>query len=200
MPGIVESIDIFKQDLPTFNVRGKTKIASLAGAIMSFAIFTIMLIYGTIKMIQLTSRSNPNIASFVQSNYFDGTHVVNFEKQGLRFAFGIEGQLDRALKDDPRYVKWMVRAMYKVSENERAEKLLPFHRCTEADYDAFSPPSADSAPLFNAYRNNVASHRGLYCFDWDKIGDTLSIWGGSSNDAQYQRIEFVLLPCNYIHA
>ena len=46
----------------------------------------------------------------------------------------------------------------------------------------------------------MGSHRGLYCFDWDQHGDILSIWGGSSNDALYQRIEVDLLPCNYIHA
>ena len=117
VPRIIESLDMFKQDLPAFNIRGKTKIASLAGAVMSFAILFVMLIYGTIKMIQLSSRTNPNITSFVQQNYFDGTNVVNFKERGLRFAFGIEGQIDKALKNDPRYVKWMVRALYKVSEN-----------------------------------------------------------------------------------
>ena len=45
----------------------------------------------------------------------------------------------------------------------------------------------------------MGSHRGLYCFNWDQIGDELSIWGGSSNDALYQRIEFGLVPCNYVH-
>ena len=126
--------------------------------------------------------------------------MVNFKEQGLRFAFGIEGALDKALKNDHRYVKWVVRALYKVSESQRAETLLPFHRCTEADFDAFYPPSVDSAPLFNAYKKNVGTHRGLYCFDWEATGDLLSIWGGSSNDELYQRIEFVLLPCNYLHA
>ena len=150
-------------------------------------------------MIKLQTRSNPNISSFLQQNYFDGTNVVNFKERGLRFAFGIEGIINRALKDDHRYVKWLVRALYKVGENERAERLLPYHRCTEADFDQFHPPSVDSAPLFEAYKSNVGSDRGLYCFDWEKIGDDLSIWGGSSNDALYQRIEFLLLPCNYIH-
>ena len=130
-------------------------------------IFSIMLLYGTIKMIQLQSRSNPNVSTIVQQNFFDGTNVVNFEEQGLRFAFGIEGAIDKALKDDHRYVKWLVRALYKVSENERAERIIPFHRCTESDFDVFSPPSADSAPLFEAYKSNVSSDRGLFCFDWD---------------------------------
>ena len=108
---------MFSRDLPSFNLRGQTKFASTTGAVISFVILFVLLLYGTIKMTQLTSRNNPNITSFVQQNYFDGTNVVNFKERGLRFAFGIEGQLDKALKDDKRYVKWLVRALYKVSES-----------------------------------------------------------------------------------
>ena len=176
---------MFKREVPSFNMRGRARVASVAGAFLSFLIIIITLIYGTIKIIQLESRFNPHISTFVEQSYFDGTNVINFKETGLRFAFGIEGNIDRALKDDKRYVKWLVRALYKVSENERAERIIPYHRCTEADLDKFQPPSIDSAPLFEAYRSNVGSHRGLYCFDWDQHGDILSIWGGSSNDALY---------------
>ena len=117
VPNIVESLDMFSRDLPSFNLRGQNKVASTTGAIISFVILFILFLYGAVKMTQLASRSNPNITSFVQQNYFDGTNVVNFKERGLRFAFGIEGQLDKALKDDKRYVKWLVRALYKVSES-----------------------------------------------------------------------------------
>ena len=117
VPNIVESLDMFSRDLPSFNLRGQNKVASTTGAIISFVILFILFLYGAVKMTQLASRSNPNITSFVQQNYFDGTNVVNFKERNLRFAFGIEGQLDKALKDDKRYVKWLVRALYKVSES-----------------------------------------------------------------------------------
>jgi len=41
--------------------------------------------------------------------------------------------------------------------------------------------------------------RGLYCFDWETIGKEIDIWS-VTEDEDYQRWEFVLLPCNYIHA
>ena len=41
--------------------------------------------------------------------------------------------------------------------------------------------------------------RGLYCFDWDDFGEDLSVWSVTDDD-NYQRIEIVLLLCNYIHA
>ena len=66
VPSLVESFDIFPQDVPAFNIRGRTKVPSFTGAIFSFIIFNILLLYGAIKMTQLAARSNPNIASFVQ--------------------------------------------------------------------------------------------------------------------------------------
>ena len=41
--------------------------------------------------------------------------------------------------------------------------------------------------------------RGLYCFDWDKLGEDLNIWGNTGSDASYQRVEFILSPSNYVH-
>ena len=40
--------------------------------------------------------------------------------------------------------------------------------------------------------------RGLYCFDWDALSDDLVIQS-IEDDNNYQRIELLVLPCNYIH-
>lgn len=39
--------------------------------------------------------------------------------------------------------------------------------------------------------------RGLFCLDWDKLRD-LEIYG-SENEDEHQRLEFLMLPCNYLH-
>ena len=75
---MVESLDMFTQDLPGFNIKGRTKVASVCGAVMSLAIIVIMLLYATLKFIHLMSRVNPTINSFTQQNYFDATNIVNF--------------------------------------------------------------------------------------------------------------------------
>ena len=40
--------------------------------------------------------------------------------------------------------------------------------------------------------------RGLYCLDWQRDGDILESWGAENWD-EYQRVEFVVFPCNYRH-
>ena len=39
----------------------------------------------------------------------------------------------------------------------------------------------------------------MYCLDWDSLKDDLDIWGSNADEANYQRVEFMMLPCNYRH-
>ena len=48
------------------------------------------------------------------------------------------------------------------------------------------------------YKTSKTRH--LYCLDWEKFGDELGIWGTENDEIVYQRFEYVLLPCNYVHA
>ena len=41
--------------------------------------------------------------------------------------------------------------------------------------------------------------KNLYCIDWDELGDDIEIFGTWRDETKYQRIEFLLTPCNYIH-
>ena len=88
-------IDLFQKQLPTFNMRGTTTVASKAGGVLSFSIFFILLMYATLKMIQLLGRANPNVSSYYEQNFFDSSEVINFKEKGIRLAFGIEGFLDK---------------------------------------------------------------------------------------------------------
>jgi len=36
------------------------------------------------------------------------------------------------------------------------------------------------------------------CLDWERDADKLNLWGAST-DAFYQRLEIILVPCNYMH-
>ena len=100
------------------------------------------------------------------------------------------------MKNDPRYVKNIVR-LWGRKGGVAYEKILPYHVCTEEDYDLFAPPSAESVGMLESMKKDP--DRGLYCFDWDKIGEEIDVWSVTEDD-DYQRWEFVLLPCNYIHA
>ena len=55
----------------------------------------------------------------------------------------------------------------------------------------------EAAGLLELYKSSPT--RNLYCLDWDKFGDELSIWGIEEDEIRYQRFEFVVVPCNYVH-
>ena len=131
---MLDAIDLFQKELPRFNMRGRTTVASIPGGLASFSILFIILLYGALKLTHLFSRHNPNVSSWVEKNFYDSSEIVAFKEKKIRFAFGIEGFLDKELKEDTRYVKNLVRLAGKKG-GENYEKILPFHRCTAEDFD-----------------------------------------------------------------
>ena len=59
-------------------------------------------------------------------------------ERDFRIAFSFEGYLDEVLKVDPRYVKWIFR-IWGAKNNEKYERILPYHKCTPEDYAEFYP-------------------------------------------------------------
>ena len=99
-------IDFFKQPLPSFHVRGRSFQPSFCGGFASILITLIVIVYGLSTFIQMLHRQNPNVSSFLGTGVLDSsTAIINFRDRPIRIAFGIEGFLDRELKDDNTYVK-----------------------------------------------------------------------------------------------
>ena len=63
---------------------------------------------------------------------------------------------------DPRYVRLIIRHFWK-ENGEKFEKILPYHICTEEDYDQFYPSSKQSEDVINQIRKD--SERGFVCID-----------------------------------
>ena len=190
-------IDFFKKPMPAFNMRGRNTVPSIAGGVMSIGLSMVLLTYSTVKLQHLLTRHNPNISSFLESGVLDSDTKFNFRDNGVKFAFGIEGFIDKQLKDDPRYVKVITR-LYGHMNGELYEKFIPVHYCTEEELDAFPAPTSESEGLINTFKSK--SDRNIYCIDWDKYGDDMAIWSTEDDEISYQRFEYTLVPCNYIHS
>ena len=57
----LHSLDIFGQELPSFNLKGNPGIKTVAGGLMTVVIFIIALLYASIRMIILVNGENPQI-------------------------------------------------------------------------------------------------------------------------------------------
>ena len=76
---------------------------------MSLIAMIIWLAYAALKFEQMMSKHNPFISLMTEENIFDYTTRIDLNEINFRMAFSIEGYLDSEVKDDPRYVKYIVR-------------------------------------------------------------------------------------------
>ena len=89
------------------------------------------------------SRANPYLSSFLKQSVFKSDNVLNFRDNNIRFAFAIEGHLDKELKDDSRFVKGFAR-LWGFKEGKAYQKLFPYRRCREEDFAEFAPPAPEA--------------------------------------------------------
>ena len=142
------ALDLFPASVPGFNVRGKESVTTIVGSIVSILVFLIVVFYGANKLTFLIERRNPQISSFIERGAVTKHDETNLMNANIKFAFGIEGFLDKKLKNDPAYVKWIVRQVRRIDGVE-TEKFLPYHICTDEDYDSFPPPADNSLYALN---------------------------------------------------
>ena len=130
----ITSIDGFGADVPSFNLKGESKVNTLFGGVVTALILLLTLGYSILKAIQLTSRSNPSINVSTIPSYFDVTETVNLNEINFRLAFSYRSYNSKELVDDPRYVRWIVR-MRGRRDGKDYEELLPYHKCTDIDFE-----------------------------------------------------------------
>ena len=99
-----------------------------------------MVLYAGIKLDALINRQNPNVSTFTEELVLTSDDHANLKGSGLRFAWTIEGYGDKELKNDPRYVKPLMR-MAGRKEGKIMETILDWHMCTEEDFEDFAPPT-----------------------------------------------------------
>ena len=69
----------------------------------------------------------------MEHGYYGATKGLNLNKANLRFAIGAFN-LDREARNDPRYIKWVVRLRGR-QDGVLTETVLSVHKCTQEDYD-----------------------------------------------------------------
>ena len=189
---IVKSIDGFGQEIPSFNLKGETRVNTLFGGVITVLILSLTLAYAVLKGIHLLKRTNPTINKYSIPSYFGVSETVNLSKIDFRVAFSFRGSKSHLLLDDPRYVKWIVRRTG-MRNGTQFEETLPYHKCTDADFARFRQPAKRSRDSLKEIREDP--NKSLYCLDeWSK---NMYI-GGDKETANWSTIEISLAPCNYI--
>ena len=159
---------------------------------MTILMGIIVLLYATIKFSHLVYKKNPIITQ--NEVVFDSNFEtpVSLNSIGFKAAFAFETAFyDEKLLESPEFVKNIVRQIT-VKDYVRTEKIIPFHKCTESDYDEFYPIVASQVGTLDARKNK----HGMWCLDW--IDEDPFVIFGLQSDPDYARLDFKLTSCNEI--
>ena len=118
-------------------------VHTITGGLTTFLVLVVMLVYASIKVIHLLSKHNPNVVMVHEKNFFDYKDKLDLNQIDFRLAFSVENYHTREFKNDPRYVKYLVR-IYGVENGEEYEHIIKYHKCEQKDWDLFPEP-AESA-------------------------------------------------------
>ena len=69
-------------------------MSTYLGGLTSLFIVSLLFLYGTFKLKDLATRSNPNISTALIENQYDKTDEINLNDLNFRIAFTVEAQKD----------------------------------------------------------------------------------------------------------
>ena len=88
--------------------------------------------------------------------------MINLKDIGFNIAFGVNDYKIGTVLDNRDFVQWVVQLNIYKNQKSIQKIPVPFHKCTDEDYDNFYPPATGSIESMNAIRTQNFS---LYCID-----------------------------------
>ena len=153
-------------------------------------IATTVLLYAVIKFNRLSTRQSPHMSSYLQDIKQEESVSFFDEENKFKIAVTVEDFNRKEIKNDPKYTKWLFRLFTK-DDGVVSYRDLSFHMCTEEDYEQFYPIQDNQVGLLREIKTDP--NRGFMCLDEDEI----DIYGIEVEN-NYQRLEFLMLPCNSV--
>ena len=111
----------------------------------------------------------------------------------MRFAFSVRSIDDKETLLDPRYVKILTNITVKDADRNTSKQKIDHHACTDEDWAQFAPPSETAKSQFK--RIKKSKDPSYYCLNMDSDSDSLNI--GRSGQGAYERVQFMIVPCNF---
>ena len=87
LPEFIKNLDIFGAPIPAFNLRGRDKVKTSCGAIISIIIMTITGLFAILKFEHMLIKKNPNITS--NTGPIDKTERFSLVQDHFMMAFSV---------------------------------------------------------------------------------------------------------------
>ena len=104
-PDFVTNYDMFGQLMPTFNIRGKSKKQTPAGACCSILILMLTFVFGLLKLEHMLKRKNSAITTLTEG--IDDKDSYSLSQDEFMLAVMVEKTLGGEIPYDARYTRWI---------------------------------------------------------------------------------------------
>ena len=94
---------MFAAPVPNFNLRGRTEVRTLIGALTSLIILTFTILYGILKLQIMLLRKRPDLVSYFDEAGSDATTPFNIITSDFMMAFSA-ANWDNGPRADSRYI------------------------------------------------------------------------------------------------
>ena len=147
VPRTLNRADMFGVPVHSFHLGGEPRITTCTGACATLVILALILSIAVLRLQSLLEQDEIRTRSYVLNNALGSTDADSndyepFDTNADDFFFAValidrEGELPL---EDPRFVKWMARAVEANKGKVTKQKLVPLHRCKDEDLQRMAVP------------------------------------------------------------
>ena len=187
---LLQQVDTFGKDLPTFNINGQKSIKTSVGGCVTLLIMTTMLLFSLNRIERMVTYSNPNVNSYVLENELHGLayNLISSEEK-FAMAFALENSVTEEPLVDHTIFKWFATYKEKRNGNVVEQREVPMRVCTAKDMEKFELKSKNVVKKVNRH----TSLRSLHCIDSDAVS-SLRLHGDQDSDS-YSFVDIMAIPC-----
>ena len=131
---LIKSFDLFGEQVPGFNLNGKTKIQTFGGAMISMIIFALTLTFSLLKFDHLINRKNPSI--IMTKDALDESTKLKIENNNHMMAFAIEDYWTLTPLYDPSFIRFYG-LRYNKQDRKWSENFFHLKPCTDEEFSKF---------------------------------------------------------------
>lgn len=103
------NFDWFSTKMPAFNMRGSQSISTHLGTALTFISAVVVIIYAIAKSTNISSVRGSTTSYYLHDSNSTPENPMDLSKTKFRIAFAFEGYNDKEFKNDPRYVRYIIR-------------------------------------------------------------------------------------------
>ena len=167
---LLSKLDVFGQEVPRFNIRGREKINTPLGGLFTSLLMILVLFYGIAKLEHLLMHKNPAITMHEYQRKLDDTFPTTEDKFMMAFAL-LDDNMKHSIWND-RHFRWVLQSRdYTVEKKSKLN--YPLHPCRKEEIARLYPAEVSST---DDQIWDLQEQGHLFCYERGMLPDRMRFY------------------------